>query len=121
MKIRSGFVSNSSSSSYVIVIEKEAYDQMYSQLSNIQKDIISFLRDGRVCEFGSGQAVVIQYVSGNCSTLENYCLGDGDALSAKAFAECENDRFDWCEEWESIQLAIKKLPKNTVIWSSTDM
>lgn len=37
MKVRNGFVSNSSSSSFVMIVEKDAYDNAFKDLSKLEK------------------------------------------------------------------------------------
>jgi len=39
MKIRSGFVSNSSSSSFVMIVKKEAYENVFSNLSKLEQKL----------------------------------------------------------------------------------
>ena len=69
-KIRTGFVSNSSSSSFVMFVKKEDYDRIYETLSNLEKDIIDFVtRDTS----GLGlQLKRVGFVGGNYSTFEDY-------------------------------------------------
>ena len=45
MKIRTGFVSNSSSSSFVMNIDNDLYDKMYEGFSDTEKNIVDFLSD----------------------------------------------------------------------------
>jgi len=44
MKIRIGFVSNSSSSSYILIIKKDEYDELYNSLSKLEKHILDNLQ-----------------------------------------------------------------------------
>jgi hypothetical protein len=46
MKIRTGFVSNSSSSSYILIIKKDEYDKFYNSLSKLEKHILDNLKLG---------------------------------------------------------------------------
>ncbi len=43
MKIRAGFVSNSSSSSFVMCIDNDLYDKMYEGFDETEKKIVDFL------------------------------------------------------------------------------
>ena len=48
MKIRTGFVSNSSSGSFVAVVEKEAYEKVYKDLTDRQQRICdAHFKDGK--------------------------------------------------------------------------
>lgn len=97
MKIRSGFVSNSSSSSYVIVIEKGAFDNLLTQLTELQRDIIAYLsgRDGNEKSqmFMGNKVITLQYTEGNYGTLEDYAPGMGETgyrgIQEKRYREAE--------------------------------
>lgn len=74
MKIRNGFVSNSSSSSFLILVEKEDYMKFYNTLSDAEKSVINYVQRGTE-KFLDRDIVVISGVEGNYSTFEDY---DGD-------------------------------------------
>jgi hypothetical protein len=71
MKIRTGFVSNSSSSSFVLFVLKDDYDKVVKSLSKLEKDILSYTNPQNIKAFGK-QLVKLGYVSGNYSTYEDY-------------------------------------------------
>jgi len=146
MKIRTGFVSNSSSSSYVIVLEKSVYDQLLSQLTDLQKDILVFLSgrdESATQEFMGHTVVTIQYTEGNYSSLDDYTEGMGEtgyqgirekklreaqekALKGDEDAtwgdiEIEEDNIDAQEEWEKVIEKIDALPKDKVLRFEQDM
>jgi hypothetical protein len=59
MKIRNGFISNSSSTSFCIVITKKDYDKVKTQLNAFEKLVLSnYVKDvdflGTKCKFFSG-------------------------------------------------------------------
>lgn len=151
MKIRTGFVSNSSSSSYVIVLEKSVYDQLVAQLTELQRDILAFLsgRDENATQQFMGHTVVtIQYTEGNYSTLDDYAEGMGETgykgfiekrleeVKAKVLAENEDATWedinkalgkvkdeepDYREEWEQVVEKINALPTDKVLRFEQDM
>jgi hypothetical protein len=43
MKIRTGFVSNSSSSSFVIFLKEKDYEEVYNELSPLEKELVDYL------------------------------------------------------------------------------
>ena len=144
MKTRSGFVSNSSSSSYVIVVEKTEFDKLKATLTDLQKDILAYLSGrGESQRFMGNEVVTIQYTEGNYSTLEDYAEGMGEtgyqgirekklreakerALKENEDAtwedlEIEGDDIDAYEEWEKVIEKIDKLPKEKVLRFDSDM
>jgi hypothetical protein len=66
MKVRTGFVSNSSSSSYVIFVKKADFDTVMSE-----KDLLNYISPENIQAFGM-DLVKIGYVSGNYSSFEDY-------------------------------------------------
>jgi hypothetical protein len=119
MKIRSGFVSNSSSSSYVIVIEKSVFDNLLTQLSELQRDILAFLsgREGNENSqtFMGQKVVTIQYTEGNYSTLEDYAPGMGETgykgILEKRFQEAQAKALAQNEDasYEDVQRILGKV------------
>ena len=71
MKIRTGFVSNSSSSSFVVFLLEEDYNKIYKGLSKLEMDILSQAHPEKVKAFGK-QLVKVGYMSGNDSIFEDY-------------------------------------------------
>jgi len=66
MKIRTGFVSNSSSSSFVAVVDKEAYEQMKSTLGPMALAVLEELGVGQTKAFGR-DCVIYEVMHGNHS------------------------------------------------------
>jgi len=62
MKIRMGFVSNSSSSSFVIFVKKSDFDKIQATLSDLEKDILAFIEPKNVKAFDM-DLVKISYLS----------------------------------------------------------
>jgi len=76
MKIRTDFVTNSSSSSYVVIIEKDKYDEALAQeKSEITKQLLAFL-EPRNEKFGAMEVMVLSYMEGNYSTFEEICFDE---------------------------------------------
>jgi hypothetical protein len=71
MKIRTGFVSNSSSSSFVVFLLDEDYKKVCDGLSKLEMDILSKAHPQKVNAFGK-QLVKVGYTSGNYSIFEDY-------------------------------------------------
>lgn len=71
MKIRSGFVSNSSSSSFIIIIKKEDYKSLLNKISAFEKEMIQFLNPTTHKKFGL-ELVSLSMVTGNDDSFESY-------------------------------------------------
>lgn len=69
MKTRQGFVSNSSSSSYVLVLKERDYDDILSESNAIVKSILSQL-EVRDETFGDEKVKVVCWWEGNTSSFE---------------------------------------------------
>ena len=69
MKIRSGFVSNSSSSSFVAFLPEEDFNKIHDSLSVLDAAVVSAVGVSRM-QFLGNDCVSFGYVSGNYSTLE---------------------------------------------------
>jgi hypothetical protein len=68
MKIRAGFVTNSSSTSYTIVIDTEYLNEVLAKLHPYVKAVVNALRDDQ--KFMGKKVSILSYVSGNYDTLE---------------------------------------------------
>ena len=143
MKIRSGFVSNSSSSSYVVCMNKATFDFLNIQLNEVQQDMLAFVSNrGATRNFLGNEIVVISWMSGNDDTFENYTFGDGhsgewgfaiqreavkEALLKEnpdatvkdleeAYAKLHSERYqDYYDEWKIVYDSIAKLPKDQTL------
>ena len=64
MKLRSGFVSNSSSSSYVLITTQETYDKVMAQLSELEQGAVKAeFRFSKKKVFGEDKLVCMETIS----------------------------------------------------------
>jgi len=73
MKIREGFVSNSSSSSFVMVVSKKKWDEEYDKLHPYIKAHVDFLGEhgtNKTGTFNGTEVMMFGYPSGNNSPYE---------------------------------------------------
>jgi len=113
MKIRSGFVSNSSSSSFVLVVSKEKWDEAYNKLHPYIKAHVDFLgRYGTKKEgtFNNTDVVMFGYPDGNCSPYEY----DNPKYDGEIPEQYE-------DHWESVYEFKKKLQEGEHLSASFDM
>lgn len=92
MKIRQGFVTNSSSTSYTVVIEKEYFNDLMKNFSPFVKAVCKALADGDTHKFLGKEVKVITWGSGNNDTIE-YLDVDVEP-SDKELDEADNDGYD---------------------------
>ena len=71
MKIRSGFVSNSSSSSYVLIVPKEAYEEVYAASDPYTQEIIDYIHEDECLVLGQ-PCHILSWFSGNRNTFEDW-------------------------------------------------
>jgi hypothetical protein len=102
MKIRNGFVSNSSSSSFVIIIPKEVADKVKETLTPYEKVVVDHIGSTEK-KFGSTDIVVHQWQSGNYSSFEYFDAEDSGYKPGSDQNE-ENGHYD---TWEKYVAAVK--------------
>lgn len=81
MKCRHGFVSNSSSSSYVIILGKSDFDKLKEEVTLLQRDMLAYVSNkGKTKTFLGSEVVSIEYEEGDCSSFDYYRVGDGGVM-----------------------------------------
>lgn len=68
MKIRNGFVSNSSSSSFMICLKAEDYNEVYKTLSPLEQELVNHLRPENKKVFGLN----LKIISGTCGNYDSF-------------------------------------------------
>jgi len=109
MKTRNGFISNSSSSSFVLIVGKTVYDNEFKNLPPFEKDLISYA--SKTVDIDGKEVVVIEGCYGDGgNTFDNYDIGDGNTNYKKDsdIAEEETDDYD-----EILTDFVSKVRKNT--------
>jgi hypothetical protein len=105
MKFREGFVSNSSSSSFVLFVRKGSYDNVFSEMTAIQKDFCQkYFKESVV------MGIPVMRVSGDtndCNFFDGY-YPDGELANI-----LENEYAEEGTEglWQEIEGLIQSLPK----------
>ena len=100
MKRRIGFVSNSSSSSFVIVVTKEKWDEEFNKLHPYIKAHIDFLASHGVWKqtnFAGKDVVMFGYTSGNASPYE---WGGKPDYEGEIPEDMEDDHYGYVDKFE---------------------
>lgn len=117
MKIRSGFVSNSSSSSFVAVMKKETCDNFLSKFEKPVRQALKTLISNQ--NFMGSRVSVFSYVSNdNWHSLDDvdiYSLLGENCDDDSSYNHLKEKIYDACSELESM---AEKLPKNDAVVKS---
>jgi len=86
MKIRNGFVSNSSSSSFILLVTKELHEKLKEELDPFVIAVVEAM--GEETKFFGKEGIVIPYSSdaGGCDTFEDFEI-DFDGEVPKAYTD----------------------------------
>lgn len=105
MKTRSGFVSNSSSSSFVLIVKKEDYQEMYdSELTNDERKIADATMEFKTC-LGINMAIFADFSTDGgdaCEYLEVDIKGEDKHEVYYQFQEKLEkikDKFTHSQDW----------------------
>ena len=102
MKIRNGFVSNSSSSSFVIFVKKDVSDAIKEECTTFQKMVMEYVESGPMT-FCGVELMKYSYFTGNVSTFE--FLAEEVDLSKIPDDEDMDSVYD---VWDSIEQKLKE-------------
>jgi len=107
MKLRTSFVTNSSSSSFVLIVTKDIHETVMTMLSDYEKFVISKLLSSNDNFAGIDCVVFSQYDSQGCGTFE-YLEEDEDWSDFKEEKEKES-LYDVFDKYETlVKEEIKK-------------
>jgi len=126
MKVRNGFVSNSSSSSFVLVTTKLNFDKVYEGLDIIEKKIVDFISKD-VGKFLNTDLKKIHYCSGNYDSFEDFDLDLSEEekqsiMKEKGF-EDEDELDEYLEDivYENLEKIEEKLQEGECICHGEEM
>jgi len=105
MKIRNSFVSNSSSSSFVLLIKESDYRDVFRNLSNLEKILINHLRPSNA-EVFDNELTIIKGCIGNFSSYDDFPIEHNVLLT-------EDDKIELEKEWACDCILEKIIDKLT--------
>ena len=100
MKIRSGFVSNSSSSSFVLIVDKKLWNSEIEKLNKDQKKVVDIYTDGGSGEFKD--FLIFNWMTGNNG---EYILEEIESALTDEDGEKTEKMIEWFDKF------IEKLRK----------
>lgn len=111
MKIRTGFVSNSSSSSFVLVATKEAVEAVFKKTSLYVEAVAKHIKTET--EFLGKEVCVFNGTMGNCSSWDDF---DEDSIPMP-----EDEDFNGTyDAWETFTELLKEETKGDMIYEWTE-
>lgn len=122
MKIRTGFVSNSSSSSFVVVTTKENYEKCLNEADQLTKDIVKAIGYEKETIFGRDCYVISSWNDASGSgAIGNVDVEDPEFESDLVCEKIDYDEdFEWQETWDNFCDLLEDNKEETHVFCVSD-
>lgn len=118
MKVRTGFVSNSSTSSYVLVVPKKNFEKVLKNSNELTKELIKKLRIHKFQKAFGKELCVLNWLEGNMNISE---LIDDTSFVRKFVKDMKEDDIDEFELiFETFDDFVQNLKKDKNNYIETD-
>jgi len=117
MKVRDGFVSNSSSTSYLIIATKEAWEEAKQKVRGLGAKIGKTIQQANSAQIGTQKVVMFSYVTGNDNDGQLDSVFRKCGYGAKFGKDKDEAEIDWkkydeaYKAWEEFKQALRDCEK----------
>ena len=117
MKIRNGFVSNSSSSSFVVFMKKDYFKEFYDSLEDYEQEVVNHVKSNDNKKLDDDSFVILSGFQGNINSFECEFIWAKDEYSDETDEYIET----YGPDGILTEKVLPKLDKNKSISVWTDM
>jgi len=115
MKIRDGHVSNSSSTSYLIIATKEAWEEAKQKVRGLGAKIGKTIQQDNSTQIGYQKIIIFSYICGNDSDGQLDSVFRKCGYGAKFGKDKDEAEIDWKKEahkeWKKFKQALRDCEK----------